>query len=79
MENDLELTNLLFQLKTFADSLALQLLVKKYQPMILSLIGHFHLQFLDNDDLLQEARIICYQTACSFDPTKANITFGAYF
>lgn len=30
MENDLELTNLLFQLKTFADSLALQLLVKKY-------------------------------------------------
>lgn len=79
MENDLELTNLLFQLKTFADSLALQLLVKKYQPMILSLIGHFHLQLLDTDDLLQEARIICYQTACSFDPTKANITFGAYF
>lgn len=78
-ETDLELNELLFKLKNFADSLSLQLLIHKYRPMIIKLCRNVHLQSSDADDLLQEARIICYQTACSFDPERSTITFGAYF
>ena len=73
------LTDLLGHLQKEPNSLAFQIIFQKYRPMIITVIKKFNLTSHDTDDLFQEASLVCYQTACSFDPKKTATTYGAFF
>lgn len=79
MQEDATLAVLLNEIKQHQDSSCLNLILKKYRPMILKTLKHYHLELHDQDDLFQEASIICYQTACAFDPQNATTTYGSFF
>ncbi|MCP0887261.1 sigma-70 family RNA polymerase sigma factor [Ligilactobacillus sp. WILCCON 0076] len=49
-----------------------------YRPLVATCINYFKFSYLDIDDLIQEARIICYQTVMSYQ-NDMEITYGVYF
>ncbi|WP_125604321.1 sigma-70 RNA polymerase sigma factor region 4 domain-containing protein [Lapidilactobacillus bayanensis] len=75
--NKTELT-LVRAVQNNGDSLALEALVAKYQPMIQATIKRFYLRMFDQDDWQQEARIVCYET-CLLYETQRNCQFGAFY
>lgn len=79
MQEEATLTALLTEVKQNQDSSCLELILQKYRPMIITTVKRYHLELHDQDDLLQEASIICYQTACAFDPQNATTTYGSFF
>ncbi|KRM84437.1 ComX [Liquorilactobacillus vini DSM 20605] len=71
-------SSLVLKVREENDSDAFEFLFSKYLPVVHKALGRYHLHFVEHDDLLQEARIVCYQAALSYQiGTKAS--FGAYF
>lgn len=68
----------LIELIKMKDSPALQELCQRYAPLIMSIKRHYYLRNFDDDDWDQEAMLVCYETACLFDPAK-NPHFSAFF
>ena len=60
------------------DSEAFKDLFHKYLPIALNAANHYHFRFSDQDDLIQEARIVCYKAALSYQ-LESHIAFGVYF
>ena len=69
------LTDLLGHLQKEPNSLAFQIIFQKYRPMIITVIKKFNLTSHDTDDLFQEASLVCYQTACSFELRFTKVIF----
>lgn len=57
---------------------ALMQLMKRYEPIINTVKKRYYIRSFDDNDWLQEALIICYESCCSFD-FDLNKNFGAYF
>nr|WP_162853617.1 sigma-70 family RNA polymerase sigma factor [Ligilactobacillus salivarius] len=53
-------------------------LFQKYTPLVFKLINSYHFTFYERDDLIQEAKIVCYSSALRYR-LPSNITFGYYF
>ena len=51
----------------------------KYLPMINHISHLFHFSDLDKDDVCQEALIVCYHTASTYNSKAVKVTYGAYF
>ncbi|WP_281827907.1 RNA polymerase sigma factor [Lactobacillus amylolyticus] len=60
------------------DSEAFEKLFNKYLPVALNAANRYHFRFNDRDDLIQEARIVCYKAALSYQ-LESHIAFGVYF
>lgn len=60
------------------DSMALDELVKRYQPMIENMQSQYFVTGFDRDDWYQEALIVCYQTCKLFDGTTGS-KFGSFY
>lgn len=56
----------------------LEELFLKYQPLIKKYIRRYHFHDLDDDDLLQESRIVLYEALLSYQSEK-NACFFTYF
>lgn len=69
--------NLINKAKT-NDPEAVELLFNQYKPIVLKLSQKYYLKDFDQDDWLQEGRIICHLSALDFCPSK-GVSFGAYF
>ena len=50
----------------------------QYKPIALNMQKRYYLRDYDNDDWLQEARIVCYQSLKKYD-SSMNVTFGLFF
>ncbi|MFT8558017.1 sigma-70 family RNA polymerase sigma factor [Liquorilactobacillus hordei] len=50
----------------------------QYRPLVLSSINRYHFRFYEIDDLLQEARIVCYQAVLAYN-IEGKITFGKFY
>lgn len=72
---DLALIN---QIKAEKQELALQVLFNYYLPLTQQSIAAYKISFFDQADLLQEALLVCYFCALSFDE-KQHFPFGVYF
>ncbi|MDN2453929.1 sigma-70 family RNA polymerase sigma factor [Lactobacillus sp. UCMA15818] len=55
-----------------------QKLFLQYRPLVLNSINRYHFRFYEIDDLLQEARIVCYQTVLAYN-IGGKITFGKFY
>ncbi|KRM92913.1 sigma-70 family RNA polymerase sigma factor [Liquorilactobacillus cacaonum] len=55
-----------------------QKLFFQYRPLVIKSINRYHFRFHEIDDLLQEARIVCYQAVLAYNIT-GNITFGKFY
>lgn len=60
------------------DSQALENLFKTYLPMVYHTYGPYYLRLFDQDDWLQEARIVCYETCQCFD-CQCDKSFGSFY
>lgn len=60
------------------DSEAFEKLFTKYLPVALNAASRYYFRFSDQDDLIQEARIVCYKAALSYQ-LESHIAFGVYF
>ena len=72
---DLALIN---QIKAEKQELALQVLFNYYLPLTQQSIAAYKISFCEQADLLQEALLVCYLCALSFDE-KQHFPFGVYF
>ncbi|MBD5431153.1 MAG: sigma-70 family RNA polymerase sigma factor [Lactobacillus sp.] len=59
------------------DDDALEQLIENYRPMIGSLKKTYYLRDFDSQDWDQEARIVCYESACEYTQDKGK--FSVYF
>ena len=48
-----------------------------YRPLVQKVINKFGYSLLDDDDLIQEARIVCYQAARNYN-AKRGVSYGVY-
>lgn len=60
------------------DGAALKELCVRYAPLIMKIKRHYYLRNFDDDDWDQEAMLVCYETACLFDPEK-NPRFSSFY
>lgn len=60
------------------DESCLETLFQKYVPFIKCQIKQYHFSILDDDDLLQESRIVLHTAMCCYDATK-KACFFTYF
>ena len=75
-----ELFDLLLNAKSGSKQ-AFDLLIKKYEPLLVSRISAHKLDSMsdqDVEDMRQEALIIFYNAVCSFDADTRDIEFGLY-
>jgi RNA polymerase sporulation-specific sigma factor len=73
--NDYELVYLI---KTQADTIAFDFLYQKYQKFIWKCVHLMHIDQKEHDDFFQEGIQILYKAALTFDESK-NKTFTRYF
>ncbi|WP_281165891.1 RNA polymerase sigma factor [Liquorilactobacillus sicerae] len=71
-------SSLVLKIREENDSDALELLFSKYLPVVNKALGRYHLHFVERADLIQEARIVCYQTTLLYQ-IGSKASFGAYF
>ena len=69
---------LIKQVKEKKDVNALRKLVERYRPLINGAKLNFYIRNFDYDDWEQEALIMCYQSCCTYDESRAD-NFGAYY
>ncbi|WP_057895223.1 sigma-70 family RNA polymerase sigma factor [Liquorilactobacillus oeni] len=50
----------------------------KYRPLVINAIRRYHFRFHETDDLLQEARIVCFQAVNAYNQ-KTKISFGKFY
>ncbi|MGO2082194.1 sigma-70 family RNA polymerase sigma factor [Vagococcus sp.] len=60
------------------DPEAMELLFKKYQPIVLKMKKTFFVRDLELDDWLQEGRIICHKSLQNYHLDQ-GVTFGKFF
>ncbi|KRL01790.1 sigma-70 family RNA polymerase sigma factor [Liquorilactobacillus capillatus] len=60
------------------ESASFEELFNKYRPLVNKATQRYHFRFLENEDLVQEARIVCYQASLAYD-TTGNVSFGKFF
>ena len=48
----------------------LEKVFNQYFPLVLSICRKYYFRSYDNDDLYQEARIVCFKTINSYDPQR---------
>ena len=78
MNNKVEEQLWIHRVKIDGDSVALNNLVKKYQPMIENAYKHYYVKSYDRDDWYQEAMLVCYQSCRLFDGTTGS-KFGSFY
>lgn len=78
-KEDEETEMLLRNFQEFGDDDALAELFLRYKPMVLRCIKSFTLKLNDQEDLMQEAYIICCTTARSYVFEATPVTYGCYF
>ncbi|MEL1196048.1 hypothetical protein AADX85_13330, partial [Staphylococcus epidermidis] len=60
------------------DSEALDVLFKAYLPMVYRTFTPYYIRLFDEDDWLQEARIVCYETCQCYDQNCGK-SFGGFY
>lgn len=70
--------NLVKRVKIENDSEALEILVRRYRPMVDNLFQQYHINGYDRDDWYQEAFIICHQTCLLYNGDSGS-KFGSFF
>ncbi|WP_057875990.1 sigma-70 family RNA polymerase sigma factor [Liquorilactobacillus aquaticus] len=60
------------------ESASFDKLFHKYYPMVNKVINRYNFRLLETEDLIQEARIVCYRTALAYDVSN-NVSFGRFF
>ncbi|QFP80074.1 sigma-70 family RNA polymerase sigma factor [Latilactobacillus graminis] len=60
------------------DSEALDILFKAYLPMVYRTFTPYYIRLFDEDDWLQEARIVCYETCQCYDQNSGK-SFGGFY
>lgn len=60
------------------DSQALDVLFKAYLPMVYHTVAPYYIRLFDEDDWLQEARIVCYETCQCYDCQRGK-SFGSFY
>lgn len=60
------------------ESASFKELFDKYRPLVNKATKRYHFRFLETEDLIQEARIVCYQAALSYN-ISGNVSFGKFF
>lgn len=60
------------------DSTALETLFRRYIPMVYTVINQYYLKGYEQEDWLQEARIVCYETCLCYQKTKVT-SFGCFY
>lgn len=71
-------SNLISQIRDNKDSVALDKLVRRYQPMIDNMASQYFVNGFDRDDWYQEAFLVCYQTCKLFDGSTGS-KFGSFY
>lgn len=75
---DIEIKVLLEEIQNSSSSKAFSQLFLKFRPLVNFAINNFQFRHYEVDDLLQEARIVCYQSALTFNTNNYPL-YGAYF
>ena len=70
--------SLISAIKGENESASFKELFDKYRPLVNKAAKRYHFRFQENEDLIQEARIVCYQTALAYD-SSTNVSFGKFF
>lgn len=61
------------------ENVVLTWVIRTYQPLITATVQKYHLHTYDQDDLYQEAHLVCYKTLKHYDPKNSSVaTYGTY-
>ncbi|MFT9274121.1 MAG: sigma-70 family RNA polymerase sigma factor [Liquorilactobacillus nagelii] len=78
LKSNLENQQLVQRIKEHKDNHAFKTLFNKYTPVVCGSIARYHFRFFAIEDLLQEARLVCYQAVLAYD-LQSPVSFGKYF
>ncbi|KRM00089.1 sigma-70 family RNA polymerase sigma factor [Liquorilactobacillus satsumensis] len=70
--------SLITKIRQSNDSEAFRLLFIKYRPLVINAMQRYHFRFHETDDLLQEARIVCFQAVQAYNQST-SISFGKFY
>ncbi len=79
-DNAVELNELISAVKN-GDQQAFSQMLKKYNPLLISLVSKFENDDLTKslfEDLLQEATLVFYNSILNYDQTQTEVEFGLY-
>ncbi|MFT8447216.1 MAG: sigma-70 family RNA polymerase sigma factor [Liquorilactobacillus nagelii] len=78
VKSNVQNQQLIKKIRKYNDSLAFKSLFQKYLPVVCNSITRYHFRFLEIEDLVQEARLVCYQDVLAYK-LKSQVSFGKFF